>query len=386
MNKKFRDLADSYLGLRVSDGAGSFIAGFVFLYIAQIILVIIASISHIELGTSNQPYWFTYIIMVVNQLALVFSVWAYGSILQKPLLQTCRIERKLSVFQGLMLPVIAVVCIMAFFPIADGFVRLVQLITGEQQQVNISIGTEWWQIILSVLFVALLPALGEEILFRGTVARGLKRKGYLFGIIMSGFLFSIFHGNAAQTVHQFLIGMVFAYVYFVSGSLLASVILHFCNNAIAILLEFIFKQYLPKDPNMNIVIIVYVCMSIVGFVLLYFLLRLFMAKTKEERNIVEPDKDKNAWAKDLINAFTSSGIKDNYRRFERSMTMLFDDPDDNAVVDEVQPVDDGVSEELRKILEASNKQMLAKRKRNDWIALGVAIGLAGVIWIINLVV
>ena len=382
MKNKLKDLSDSYLGLRVSDGAGAFISGFVFLYIFQIIIIAISAILKVDL--KNMPYWFTYIMMIVNQASLICAVLAYGKVAGKPMLKTCRINRSLSLKQALLLPIITIVCIMAFLPIAEGFIYLFSLITKETPSVGISIGESWWQILLSILFVGLLPSIGEEILFRGCVARGLKRKSYVFAIIMSGLLFSIFHGNAAQTIHQFLIGMVFCYVYFVSGSLLSSMILHFCNNAIAIILEIILKPYLV-NVNPTTVIIVYVVMSIVGFIALYFLLRLFMSITKKERNIIEVDKEKNAWAKDFIRAFTINGIKENYNKLESSLKMLYNDPDDNVDIDGDIKLDNSedIDGNLKVMLEASNKQMLAKRKRNDRIALGVAIGLAGLVWVIN---
>ena len=388
MMKKLPNLDENYLGLRISDGAGAFIAGFAFLYVFQIILVVIASLAEVPLtdGADKIPVWFTYITMVVNQGALVLAVFAYGKVTNKPLIKTCRIDRKLSPIQGLILPLVALFGIMAFLPIAEGFVALVELITGSPVQGGISIGTKWWEIILSVVFIAVLPAIGEEILFRGAVARGLKRKNYIFAIVMSGFLFSIFHGNASQTAHQFLIGMVFAFVYFVSGSLLASMVVHFCNNALAILFEVLLNQtWMPNmgaDLSQGATIGIYIAMSVVGLIVLYFLLRWFMAESKKQAHIVDVDKDKFAFAKDPVRIFTPTKM----REFNNTIAQLFNDPDDKVDINsDLEIVDDtNLDGAMRQLLANNKKLTLQKRKRYDILVLCVAIGISMIVWIMNL--
>ena len=389
MNKKLPNLDDNYLGLRISDGAGAFIAGFAFLYLFQIFLVIISSIAKIDLsnGLLNVPIWFIYVTMVINQVALVLSVILYGKVTNKPILRTSRIDRKLSPIQGLILPLIAVAGIVAFLPIANAFVMLVELITGAPVDAGFSIGTKWWEIILSVVFIAVLPAIGEEILFRGAVARGLKRKSYLFAIVMSGFLFSLFHGSAAQTVHQFLIGMVFAYVYFVSGSLLASMVLHFCNNALAIFFEVILNQTgvgTAITMSAGATAGLFIGMTIVGVIALYFLLRWFMAESKKQAHIVDVDKEKYAFAKDLSCIFTKKGRL----KLNTAIGDLFNDPDDNVNInDDIEGIDDAqMDDSLKQMLAQHKKLTLHKRKRYDMIVLGIAIGIVSFVWVLNLIV
>lgn len=388
--KKLPNLDDNYLGLRISDGAGAFIAGFAFLYVCQIILVVIASLAEVPLteGADKIPVWFTYVTMVVNQGALVLAVLAYSKVTNKPLIRTCRINRKLSPIQGLILPLIALFGIMAFLPIAEGFVALVELITGSPVQGGINIGTKWWEIMLSVVFIAVLPSIGEEILFRGAVARGLKRKNYIFAIVMSGFLFSIFHGSAAQTAHQFLIGMVFAFVYFVSGSLLASMVVHFCNNALAILFEVLINQtWMPNmgaGLSVGAIIGIYIAMSVVGIIVLCFLLRWFMAESKKQANIVDEDKDRFAFVKDPVLIFTPTKM----RKLNDTIAQLFNDPDDKVDINnDLEIVDDTQLDGAMKQLLANNKKLtLHKRKRYDILILCVAIGISMVVWIMNLLI
>ncbi len=294
---------------------------------------------------------------------------------------------------------------MAFLPLAQGFVQLIYIITKKAPAVSMDIGTQWWEVLITIVLVSVLPAIGEEVLFRGGVARGLKRKNYLFAILMSGLMFSIFHGNAAQTVHQFFIGMVFAYLYFVTGSLIASMLAHLLNNLFAVLFELALAN-VNITLSLGAEIAIWVVVCIIGFVAMYFLLRYMMKISKEVKGLSQ-NQDKMAWAKDLVNAFSVRGIKDNYSRFNSSLKLLFDDPCDdlntdgdivkdiplNEVNDSADGDQNGVdaienksssSSEMDKLLEEANKQTISKRKRFDIMALVVAVGIALAVWIINL--
>ena len=90
-----------------------------------------------------------------------------------------------------------------------------------------------------IICACVLPALAEEIVFRGTVAQSLYgHKSKLAAIAISGALFSIFHANPAQTLHQFVLGAFLTLLVFRSGSLWTSVIVHFFSNAFVVVLAY----------------------------------------------------------------------------------------------------------------------------------------------------
>lgn len=85
---------------------------------------------------------------------------------------------------------------------------------------------------LGVLFVvAVLPAVFEEIMFRGILLGGLKSFGKWGAVFICGALFSLYHQNPAQTLYQFCCGVAFALVAVKAGSILPTVLSHFLNNA-----------------------------------------------------------------------------------------------------------------------------------------------------------
>ena len=91
--------------------------------------------------------------------------------------------------------------------------------------------------VIGVLFVvAVLPAIFEEIFFRGLLLDGCKVFGKAGAVLLCGGLFALYHQNPAQTIYQFCCGVAFALVAIKSGSILPTVLSHFLNNAAIILL------------------------------------------------------------------------------------------------------------------------------------------------------
>jgi len=87
-------------------------------------------------------------------------------------------------------------------------------------------------VVISLLLIAVLPAVCEELLFRGMIQRGLERIGAGWSIFLSGILFGLFHFDFQRLAAQTLIGFLSAYVVYRTGSIFNGMILHFCNNGL----------------------------------------------------------------------------------------------------------------------------------------------------------
>ena len=123
-------------------------------------------------------------------------------------------------------------------PLANGFSMLLEGlgVSLPASPVSFSTGTEF---LLGLVFVCVMPAIFEELANRGVILNGLTRMGAWPAILLSAFIFAIMHGNPHQLIHQFFLGAVMAYAVLVSGNILSSVIIHFANNFIALLLTFL---------------------------------------------------------------------------------------------------------------------------------------------------
>lgn len=90
-----------------------------------------------------------------------------------------------------------------------------------------------------IIVAGILPALCEEIVFRGTVAQSLANNRNKWATLaISGGLFAVYHANPAQTVHQFVLGGLLTLLVLRSGSLWTSVAVHMFNNLFVIALNY----------------------------------------------------------------------------------------------------------------------------------------------------
>lgn len=92
---------------------------------------------------------------------------------------------------------------------------------------------------LLILLVAVLPAVTEEALLRGSVLTGLRRGlGNRSAILVSAFCFAALHASPWRFLPQFALGLILALMVIRSGSLWTVILIHFGHNAGIILLEY----------------------------------------------------------------------------------------------------------------------------------------------------
>jgi len=121
------------------------------------------------------------------------------------------------------------------------------------------------------LQIALLPAIFEEMIFRGVVLQSLRRFGDGFALVVSSILFACAHGNLVQAPNALLTGMVLGYFALRTGSLLTPMLMHFVNNGIAALVN-LGMLYLPAEfyELLNSMILpIYLVLGGLGVVLMF---------------------------------------------------------------------------------------------------------------------
>jgi membrane protease YdiL (CAAX protease family) len=88
----------------------------------------------------------------------------------------------------------------------------------------------------TLLQVAVLAPIIEEILFRGIIMHGLMRNyRSWYAILLSGILFSVFHLNPWQMSYTFFLGLLLGWVMVRTRSLPLAIIIHSINNLIVLL-------------------------------------------------------------------------------------------------------------------------------------------------------
>jgi hypothetical protein len=92
---------------------------------------------------------------------------------------------------------------------------------------------------LNFLTVSIFAPFFEEWLCRGMVLRGLlgNKMKPVWAIVVSALFFAVIHLNPWQALPAFLLGCLFGYVYYKTGSLKLTMLMHFTNNTFALVLS-----------------------------------------------------------------------------------------------------------------------------------------------------
>lgn len=141
-------------------------------------------------------------------------------------------------------------------------------------------------LVVNVLLVALLPAIFEEIIFRGIILQGLRKTlSDSMAIVLSALMFAIMHTSLQQFIYPFLLGLILAWVATRTGSTFASMIIHFTNNFLVVLIAFIQNVTgvsIGLNPaNWWVWLVAILLLVVTGFIM--FVIDRFYFKHKNER-------------------------------------------------------------------------------------------------------
>lgn len=105
-----------------------------------------------------------------------------------------------------------------------------------------------------IIFLAFLPSIAEELLFRGVYEKTFLKYGKVFGLFFSALLFSFFHFEFQNFLAPFLFGLLLAYIYLHLNHLIYVIYGHFLHNFISILfLHFYNESSISRLSNLSIV-------------------------------------------------------------------------------------------------------------------------------------
>lgn len=133
--------------------------------------------------------------------------------------------------------VYVVTCFVLFYSIMLGFMGYTK-VQSETNYDNIGI------LIGELVFTAMLPAFFEDFTHRGLLFAGIKdatNKPVVL-ILLSSVLFGLMHQNIQQVFYTCIAGSVMALATYYSGSIWCGILVHFFNNAISIMEDFLYKK------------------------------------------------------------------------------------------------------------------------------------------------
>ncbi len=93
----------------------------------------------------------------------------------------------------------------------------------------------------SLLIIAALAAVSEELLFRSVIQRWLMKlfKNVHVAIIVTAIVFSAFHMDFFGFFPRLFLGVMLGYMFWMTGSIFPSMLMHFVNNATIVMLHYL---------------------------------------------------------------------------------------------------------------------------------------------------
>ena len=137
--------------------------------------------------------------------------------------------------------------------------------------------------IFNLFVIALIPAVGEELLFRGLIQKALyhRTKNVHIAIWCTGILFSAIHLQFYGFFPRMFMGVLFGYFVAWSGSLWVSMACHFMNNALIITSKYLFpaeeETFIEPFGSRDIIL------AIASFILIITICY-FIQKTRSEES------------------------------------------------------------------------------------------------------
>lgn len=105
-------------------------------------------------------------------------------------------------------------------------------------------------LMVNILIIAVVPAIGEELLFRGVIQRLFSEwtRNHHAGIWISAIIFSAMHLQFFGFLPRTMLGVLFGYMFVWSGKMWIPIVAHFVNNAMAVTVYyFIQRKQLSED-------------------------------------------------------------------------------------------------------------------------------------------
>ncbi len=122
----------------------------------------------------------------------------------------------------------------------ESFLKMLEDVAGDLTQRMLEVDTIWG-LLGNLLVIALIPAIGEELTFRSVLQQALTRKikNVHVAVFLSAFIFSFIHFQFYGFLPRFFIGLFLGYMFYYSGSIWTTILMHFINNATAVVVAYL---------------------------------------------------------------------------------------------------------------------------------------------------
>ena len=105
-------------------------------------------------------------------------------------------------------------------------------------------------LLFNLLIIALIPAVGEELTFRGVLQQGLSRRmNPHVAIALSAAIFSFIHFQFYGFLPRMFLGLLMGYMFYVTNSLWTTMLMHFLNNGTVVVVYYLSNKGIIEDAE-----------------------------------------------------------------------------------------------------------------------------------------
>jgi len=240
------------------------LGGFVFGLLAIVIILIInglGMVSNLELLLSGDPKFIT-------EFKIIQILSSIGTFILPPIALALTEGKKVTQFYSFKKPqTLLIFLVLTIMIVSMPFMEWTVLINQKMVLPDYLKDVEQWMkekedaamkitiqlitvrsnfdFIINLIMIAVLPAIGEELMFRGGVQRSLTKafNSPHLAIWLTAIIFSAIHVQFYGFIPRMLLGAGFGYLYFYSGSLWYAMLAHFINNAYAVCAAFYMQKH-----------------------------------------------------------------------------------------------------------------------------------------------
>ena len=156
-------------------------------------------------------------------------------------------------------------------------------------------------LIISMLSVAVIPAILEEVFSRGILLSGYQFLGKWKAALVSALLFGLLHMNPQQLPYAFVVGFIFCFLVERTDSLYASILPHMVINGTTVVS--IFTQGAgtgPVELEQSVILVTLLLMALLSIPWLALLLFIFLKINPPKAELQLMDESGNVYSERFI--------------------------------------------------------------------------------------
>lgn len=182
---------------------------------------------------------------------------------------------------------VGIVCMAGLFCLIEGcFGKMFDVLNiskKPEETLSLPLNNGGWYV-ANLIILGILPAICEELIFRGVIFQGLKERFSKWAsVLLSALLFALMHQNIEQFLYPFLLGCVLAIVMDRTNNLIYPIIIHLFNNWATITLSFLNETHVLKI-SFNITwwfVLISVVLAGLTVLLLWVIDKFYLSKHKK---------------------------------------------------------------------------------------------------------